>query len=68
MVHFPSMHHRTRAYTLGAVAFLGLLLTIARPLLKMHDEASWSGQFTSVFAVELVQDAGHTQVPVVSVH
>jgi hypothetical protein len=35
--------------------------------LKLHDEASWRGDFTSVFTIELSQDAGHTHLPVVSV-
>ena len=67
MVHFYGMYHGARAYTLAAVAFLGLLVAVGRPLLKLHDEASWRGDVTSVFAIGLLQDAGHTQVPVVSV-
>jgi hypothetical protein len=60
------MYHGARAYTLGAVAFLWLLVAVGRPLLKLHDEASWRGDVTSVFAIGHLQDAGHTQVPVVS--
>ena len=61
------MCHGARAYTLGAVAFVGLMVAVGRPLLKLHDEASWRGSFTSVFAIGLLQDAGHTHMPVVSV-
>jgi hypothetical protein len=61
------MGHKVRAYALSAVAFLGLLVAVGRPLLKLHDEASWRGDFTSVFTIELSQDAGCTQLPVLSV-
>ncbi len=61
------MHIGARAYTLGAVAFLGLLVAVGVPILKVHDEASWRGDFTSVFAIGPLQDAGHTHVPVMSV-
>ena len=57
------MYHGARAYTLGAVAFLGLVVAIGRPLLKLHDEASWRGHFTPVFSIGLLQDAGRTPAP-----
>ena len=66
MLHPYPMYHGARAYTLGAVAFLGLLVTVGTTLLKLHDEASWRGPFASVFAIGPLQDAGHTHVPVVS--
>jgi hypothetical protein len=67
MIHSSPMHHGARAYILGAIAFLGLLVAVGRPLLKLHDEASWRGHSTPVFAIELLQDAGNTHVPVVTV-
>ncbi len=61
------MNRGIHANILGAVAFLGLLVAVGRPLVKLQDEASWQGSLPPVFAVELPRDAGYTRVPVVSV-
>jgi len=67
MLNHSHMSREVRAYALSAVAFLGLLVAVGRPLLKLHDEASWRGDFSSVFTIELSQGAGCTHLPVVSV-